>query len=322
MYKKSEGFNILELLITIAIITLIGSIAFVRVTISREKARIAGALSFSQSIHQSFGATEDVRWTFETVVGNEVIDESGNGFNGTHYFDSDRSFLVVKVPTPPVITQGIIGNAISFDGNAHFVEYTLQPEEKWSGSFTVSFWVKADESLDQGGGEGTELAGVFASGGTQGTGSMFSPDTVDCESDEYTYDAIGVEIFQPPPPPEEPQSINHHIRLCVPGYDGEWHHHVITYNADSKTFKSFTDGTHRDTEFFQPELGEFFGSPETGENFVKYVIGANNQYSENRYFHGLIDEFNVYKTDLDVAQIQRLFSKGAEALERSKLAEN
>lgn len=78
-YKyKLYGFTLLELLVVIAIVSVIANIAIAVVVDSRDKARLVGAQQFAKQAHDSFGATEILRWTFDSVTGLTVIDESGS----------------------------------------------------------------------------------------------------------------------------------------------------------------------------------------------------------------------------------------------------
>ena len=70
--QSGAGFTLLELLVAIAIIGLISNIAIAVVQNSREKARLSGAQQFAQQVHQSFGASEVLRWTFEGTTVNDA----------------------------------------------------------------------------------------------------------------------------------------------------------------------------------------------------------------------------------------------------------
>ena len=137
MFRFQKGFTLLELLVAIAIIGLISNIAIAVVQNSREKARLSGAQQFAQQVHQSFGASEVLRWTFE---GTTVNDESGNGRNGTY--------------NGATVATGIVGQAASFDGN-DFIYETSDPPN-FSQPWTISLWVKPN-ALQSGG------AGILSS---------------------------------------------------------------------------------------------------------------------------------------------------------------
>ncbi|MDO8436136.1 MAG: type II secretion system protein, partial [bacterium] len=56
MNKKKKAFTLIELLVVIAIIGLLASIILVSLKGTREKARIAKSLDFSQRINHALGA--------------------------------------------------------------------------------------------------------------------------------------------------------------------------------------------------------------------------------------------------------------------------
>src|SRR3989338_3079507 len=137
--SSGAGFTLLELLVVIAIIGVISNIAVAVVQNSREDARIAGAKQFAQQVHQSFGATEDVRWTFEQVDNNNdwVLDESGNNYHGKFYNSAGGT------GDPPVSpTDAINGNAISFDGADDRLAFARPSGAVQGKPFTISLWVK------------------------------------------------------------------------------------------------------------------------------------------------------------------------------------
>ncbi|MFH1713572.1 MAG: LamG-like jellyroll fold domain-containing protein [Patescibacteria group bacterium] len=130
--KKSKGFTLIELLVVIAIIGMLSSIVLVNTRGSREKARIAKALEFSQTIHNSLGSEAVGIWDFDSC---NAQDSSGYGNNGTingAVCSSDTPYLVLG--------QGNGKHSLSFDGVDDYVEIP-SINLGINRYITLSFWV-------------------------------------------------------------------------------------------------------------------------------------------------------------------------------------
>src|SRR3989338_2194211 len=81
--RKLKGFTLIEILVVIAIVGLIISIAMVAVRNSKERARITNVLSFDGTIKRSLGAYSAGIWDFnEGGAATTTQDFSGNGNTG------------------------------------------------------------------------------------------------------------------------------------------------------------------------------------------------------------------------------------------------
>ena len=78
-----KSFTIIELLVVIAIIGLLASVVLVSMSGVREKARIANALEFSQSVDFALGAYAVGWWDFDEGSGAMAGDKSEYSNNGT-----------------------------------------------------------------------------------------------------------------------------------------------------------------------------------------------------------------------------------------------
>ncbi len=123
--KFLTGFTLIELLVIIAIIGLISSIVLVNLKGTREKARIAKALQFSQTVYHTLGAYSVGIWRFDEGQGVTAYDSSGERnhgtINGANY------------------TQGILGNALQFDGN-DYVDCGMGYSLQLTNAITVEVW--------------------------------------------------------------------------------------------------------------------------------------------------------------------------------------
>jgi len=121
--KKTKSFTLIELLVVIAIIGLLSSIVLVA-TGSRDKARIAKGLEFSQTIQNTIGSEAVGIWRFE----QNSLDSSGYNNHG--------------IVTGAVYTDGILGSALSFDGVDDYVDCGSNSSLNVRDMITVEAWVK------------------------------------------------------------------------------------------------------------------------------------------------------------------------------------
>lgn len=134
-HQFPTGFTIIELLIVIAIIGLISSIVFVSFKETREKARIAKALQFSQSVSHGLGAYAVGIWGFDDGSGTTANDSSGYGNNGT-------------INGANWVT-GILGTALNFDGTNDYVRVPDSASLDITDAITLEAWVYPKQAKEQ-----------------------------------------------------------------------------------------------------------------------------------------------------------------------------
>ncbi len=126
--KKNKSFTLIELLVVIAIIGLLSSIVLVNMKGTRDKARIAKGLEFSQSVNHALGAYAVGIWRFDEGIDTIAYDSSGYGNNGTI---NGASY-----------TTGILGTALSFNGVNDYVNAGNDASLDAVEEITISLWVK------------------------------------------------------------------------------------------------------------------------------------------------------------------------------------
>jgi len=149
---KEKSFTLIELLVVIAIIGMLSSIVLVATKGSRDKARIAKALEFSQTIHTSLGSEAVGIWDFDNCTAS---DASGYGNNGT------INGAICSSDTPySAIGQGTGKNSLSFDGVDDYVNVPMVQ----SGTYTVSLWLYRN---------GLSHQYIFDARSSSGTGCLY-----------------------------------------------------------------------------------------------------------------------------------------------------
>jgi len=160
--RKKNSFTLIEFLVVISVIGLLSSIILVSTKGTRDKARIAKGLEFSQSIQNALGAEAVGIWEFNEGLGATIFtDTSGNKNNGSC---SGVSCPTAATNTPQaVLGQGAGKYALSFDGGDDYVDAGSAVPINNS-NFTISAWVYPTNL--------TGDRGVVGRGGCGGHGSV------------------------------------------------------------------------------------------------------------------------------------------------------
>jgi len=276
--SSRKSFTLIELLVVIAVISLITSFVLVTTRTSREKARIAKLLEFSQTIQNAIGAEAVGIWNFDEGSGTTANDSSGYRNNGTLYnFTSPYGYTE---ETPHKIAGVETGKyALSFDGVDDYVGGSSALPI--SSSYTVAAWFKRNGN-PQGGGDNSyhtiiqNIAGYGA-----------YPRLLISSSGSYI-------LLQ------QADSAGTTVNLFVynqPLGDNRFHYLAGTF--DGSTMKLYVDG-------------KFSGSNscnglKTGT--TPYRIGAYSSVGTYQA-NGFIDEVRIYAQALTQAEIQKHYVEG------------
>jgi len=120
------AFTLVELLMVIAIIGLLSTVAVVATSSTRSKAQLVASQDFEASVQRGVGADMIGEWLFDETSGTAAADTSGNGHNGT-----------IAGATR---VSGVSGNALSFVPGSYVSlgnDASLDPL-----NFTITAWVK------------------------------------------------------------------------------------------------------------------------------------------------------------------------------------
>ncbi|MBU0546935.1 MAG: LamG-like jellyroll fold domain-containing protein [Patescibacteria group bacterium] len=270
-----KAFTLIELLVVISIIGLLSSIVLVNTRGSREKARIAKALEFSQTIHNSLGSEAVGIWDFDSC---NTQDSSGYGNNGTingAVCSSDTPYLVLG--------QGNGKHSLSFDGVDDYVR------------------VPSSSSLNFGGSEITMEVWIYPHNPTAGYTMFIRKQTPGYGLWILINGKLYAEIYHPNWNTGEGYTSVNSSTVLQPN---RWYHIVATYKQN-QYFKIYLDGKEDGSVVaFDKSIGT------SSSDFLIGYLGWMG--SGNVFFDGIIDGVHIYSQSLSQSQIQQYYAEGLE----------
>jgi len=141
-FRGNFAFTLIELLVVIAIIGILSALIIVGMNSTTQKATIAKAQVFSNSLRNSLMNDLISEWKFD---GNANDSWSG-GNNGTWYGAGGGTNLVANYrPTAECVS----GQCLSFDGTDDYVNCGLGTNLSITGALTISAWIKTSSLATQ-----------------------------------------------------------------------------------------------------------------------------------------------------------------------------
>lgn len=280
MEDKQKSFTLIELLMVIAIIGLLASVVLVAIKGTKDKARIAKGLEFSQSIFHSIGANVVGIWGFDNCAAQ---DTSGYKNNGTIY-----GATCVSDTPHSIIGQGSGKNALSFDGVNDYVQL---PSKMKIGAKTIELWVYPTDAthantLD------VLLAETAATSNSYGNQIYW----------DHNLHIFHWSLFHS-------VAGNYYINLSSSVFSpNAWYYLVFTWNGTTNTngVKCYVNGI-LNTQTTATGI-------ETTVPTYNTRIGRDYySVSGGRYFEGSIDDVRIYGEALTSAQIQKHYAEGKDA---------
>jgi len=138
--KTKIAFTLIELLVVIAIIGVLSALIVVGMSSTTQKATIAKAQVFSNSLRNSLMSNLISEWKFDQVnvpAANQTPDSWSGGNTGTLNGSGGSQNL------PQLVTSGCpSGNCLSFDGTDDYVDCGNGTNLNLTDSITLSAWAK------------------------------------------------------------------------------------------------------------------------------------------------------------------------------------
>ena len=129
-FKKA--FTLIELLVVIAVIGILSGLIIVSMSGTADKATIAKAQVFNNSLRNSLMLDIVSEWRFDENTGASVADSWNGGNTGT----------LVGTPTWRTSSNCIQGSCIEFDGIDDLINISFVPGVTTTGNYTMTAWFK------------------------------------------------------------------------------------------------------------------------------------------------------------------------------------
>jgi len=279
---KQKAFTLIELLLVIAMLGLLSSIVLFSAREAIERAKIAAALRFSQSLYHAL---------FVDLVGYWGFDDGADPTGDSSSYGNDGDLINMDPATDYV--DGIIRNALQLDGDNDYVDCGNDSSLNNLSQFTYEAWIHRI---------GSNITQTILSKSVR---ILFQ---VNSDNKLKTY-IEGCKFFNGMFC-SSAQSISIET---IP--QNTWVHVVMTYDdIEDRTVYLFLNGnkvTYSRQWTLPADMDMWDNSG--------YAQWIGRMPILDRYFDGLIDEVRVYKKVLTAGEIQKHYAEG---LKRHQLVIN
>jgi len=262
-FKK--GFTLLELLIVIAIIGLLASVVIVQFPEAQKRARIAQAQGFADTLRGSLQMDMVANWAFDETSGTVAKDSWFDQNDGTLFGD-------------PQWVEGLVNNAIEFDGNGDQVNFGSPASFNVTGAVTVEFWAyPINYALRRQNPICKAYGGEFCMTMEQNSSIHLYFGTAGGNGSPYTYSTWPVGTLE----------------------NNEWIHLVWTKNPATNSVVAYKNGKVVQST----TCGVYCNTTASGLNLY-----AGTGYAGS--YVGLLDEVHIYSAALPTVVIQQHYAQG------------
>ncbi|MFA5072272.1 MAG: LamG-like jellyroll fold domain-containing protein [Candidatus Pacearchaeota archaeon] len=278
-----QAFTLIELLVVIAIIGILSGLIVVSMSGATQKATIAKAQVFSNSLRNSLMANLISEWNFNETSGASTIDGWSGAKTGTlvnFNFDSTDGWQSDS--------QCISGGCLQLDGTDDYINYGDIYRPDRVNNRTYSFWVYPINLTG---------ATVFSTGGLYHSKAGFSlfEFTSTTTTVGYDFDV-------------SPYRSDFNITADI----DKWNFFVLSIDISDPTntvLKLYKNGVY---------ISSMTQARATaGQWYKSFLIGSYYSGSldtPSGFLNGKIDQFRIYNTSLPTSQIQEQYYAGLNSL--------
>lgn len=277
-----QAFTLIELLVVIAIIGILSSLIVVSMSGVTQRATVAKAQVFSNSLKNSLMMNIISEWKLnEGTIGSAVV--AGD------VLDTWSTNNAVTVGSGPIVMGGgdcVLGKCIQFDGIDDYIDFGDMPIIENKNILTVSFWAKPitlsslRAMVSKAAALVTENSLVIETG--LSTGNSIILGVGDAATDNYAVTTAGTISA------------------------GSWYHVLMAYDGtqtgNGNRLKSYINGVAQSMGFVGT-IPSSLQATNTNFNFGRLS-------NSTRYFNGLIDDVRMYNAVIPTSQIKEQYYVG------------
>jgi len=216
-------------------------------------------------------------WLFDEIVGNKIVDSSGNENHGTF----------AKNAEPKRIKRGKFEGAIELDGKDDSIDVPRSASLKAiKEQISLSVWVYPDGVQPPTKDGVTAISGGIIEKKDRAGWSLYSWEG-DLGAATLTWHLSLAGVW------------SNENNMIVAGILNEWQHIGCVY--DGKTVKFYLNG---ELKANNPQEGEIRSFPD------KLTIGVRSSGDHSGWFKGMMDDVAIFNTALDDDDIERLMNVG------------